>query len=134
MSPQILRETPNFNPPRCQRTQRSGRLRPSSLILVAALLRLRTAGGSPALSRWEGGGDLRTRSANKPPTYNYVLSEFSLLNGPLFPMLLPHFIMSSGSKRGGVPFEEKMSKLTATLYEQIKEAKQFGTVIRKNLK
>ncbi|MCI5122217.1 MAG: SAM-dependent DNA methyltransferase, partial [Candidatus Electrothrix sp. AUS4] len=33
----------------------------------------------------------------------------------------------------GVPFEEKMSELTATLYQQMKEGAELDAVIRRNL-
>jgi type I restriction enzyme M protein len=34
---------------------------------------------------------------------------------------------------GGIPFEEKMSDLSATLYEQFAKADELETTIRKNL-
>jgi type I restriction enzyme M protein len=34
----------------------------------------------------------------------------------------------------GVPFEEKMAELSATFYEQMREAKDFDAMIRQNLK
>jgi type I restriction enzyme M protein len=33
----------------------------------------------------------------------------------------------------GIPFEEKMAELSATLYEQMREGTELDTIIRRNL-
>lgn len=43
------------------------------------------------------------------------------------------YVGAAKVKDDGIPFEEKMAELSATLYEQFAEAKELDKVIRKNL-
>ncbi len=51
-----------------------------------------------------------------------------------------HYVLTPGRYVGaeeleddGIPFEEKMAELSATLYEQMREGAELDAVIRKNL-
>ncbi|RKX42857.1 MAG: hypothetical protein DRP64_09120 [Verrucomicrobia bacterium] len=98
-----------------------------------------------------------TDQADLTESSKYVLLGFSLLKSLLFPMLLIHFVIDSGSRWGwqrrkawlcadpgryvgaeeqeddGAPIEDKMDAPSAMLYEQMEEAQNLDTVIRQNL-
>ncbi|MFP4453341.1 MAG: hypothetical protein ACLFPI_08235 [Desulfobacterales bacterium] len=43
------------------------------------------------------------------------------------------YVGAAAVEDDGVPFEEKMTELTARLYEQMRESAKLDVVIRKNL-